>query len=221
MEFKQHSNLRRRVFMVGFIAFVLSASALAIDIFTKPEVIVKNGTACVLRCTFKSNEVVSSYITADWSFQSNQPHNQFFKAPYTIFYFFDGKVVVSSEFEDRVQFIGDINKKDVSIQINPVQFGDNGTYTCEVKNPPDISSTSARTELRVVLRAPVPALAINIFTEPEVIVENGAACVLRCTFKSNEVVSSYTTATWYFQSNQPDNQFFKAPYMKSGRVIRV
>lgn len=43
-------------------------------------------------------------------------------------------------------------------------------------------------------------------------VENGTACVLRCTFKSNEVVSSHITVTWNFQSSQPDNQFSKAPY---------
>ncbi|TNN22566.1 Myelin protein P0 [Liparis tanakae] len=56
------------------------------------------------------------------------------------------------EFKDRVQFIGDINKRDVSIQLNPAQFSDNGTFFCDVKNPPDVRGTPARTELRVVLK---------------------------------------------------------------------
>ncbi|XP_057676592.1 myelin protein zero-like protein 1 isoform X1 [Corythoichthys intestinalis] len=159
MELKRLRKLHQRVLVVGFIAFILSASvpALAIDIYTEPEVMVENGTACVLRCTFKSNEVVSSYIAATWYFQSNQPDHKFFKEPNTIFYFYGGGLGQSSEdYKDRLQFIGDINKKDVSIRINPVQFGDNGTYTCEVKNPPDISGKRARTELRVVLKGALP-----------------------------------------------------------------
>lgn len=70
-----------------------------------------------------------------------------------IFYFADGKGFPGPlEFKDRVQFIGDINKKDASIQLNPAQFSDNGTYLCDVKNPPDVTGTAARTELRVVAK---------------------------------------------------------------------
>lgn len=56
------------------------------------------------------------------------------------------------EFKNRVEFIGNINKRDVSIQLNPVQFSDNGTFLCDVKNPPDVMGTAARIELRVVLK---------------------------------------------------------------------
>lgn len=51
-----------------------------------------------------------------------------------------------------MQFIGDINKRDASIQLSPAQFSDNGTFFCDVKNPPDVTGTPARTELRVVLK---------------------------------------------------------------------
>lgn len=60
-----------------------------------------------------------------------------------------------------------------------------------------------------------PASAIEIHTEPEMIVQNGTAAVLRCTFTSSEVVQNTTTVTWSFQSNQPDNKFFKSPYVVS------
>ncbi|XP_015243370.1 PREDICTED: myelin protein zero-like protein 1 [Cyprinodon variegatus] len=74
-----------------------------------------------------------------------------------IYYFFSGKEYPGpEEFKERVQFIGDINKKDASIQLNPAQFSDNGTFFCDVKNPPDIAGTPARTELRVVLRESLP-----------------------------------------------------------------
>uniref|UniRef100_A0A3Q0S2T1 Myelin protein zero-like 1 like n=1 Tax=Amphilophus citrinellus TaxID=61819 RepID=A0A3Q0S2T1_AMPCI len=111
----------------------------AIDIHADPEVTVQNGTAGVLRCTFKSSEVVSSHTTVTW---------------YFIYYFSNGQGFPGQEeFKDRVQFIGDINKRDVSIQLSPTQFSDNGTFFCDVKNPPDVKGTQARTELRVVLKS--------------------------------------------------------------------
>ena len=55
-------------------------------------------------------------------------------------------------YKDRVQFIGDLNKHDASIQLLNAKFSDNGTYFCDVKNPPDVSGTPGRTELRVVAR---------------------------------------------------------------------
>ncbi|KAG7217149.1 hypothetical protein INR49_027690, partial [Caranx melampygus] len=103
----------------------------AIDIYADPEVMMQNGTTGILRCTFKSSEV--------------------------IFYFSNGKGFPGpEEFKDRVQFIGDVNKKDVSIQLSLAQFSDNGTFFCDVKNPPDVMGTPARTELRVVLKEALP-----------------------------------------------------------------
>ena len=55
-------------------------------------------------------------------------------------------------FKDRLQFIGDLNKKDASIQLLNARFSDNGTYFCDVKNPPDVAGAPGRTELRVVAR---------------------------------------------------------------------
>jgi len=60
-----------------------------------------------------------------------------------------------------------------------------------------------------------PSSAIDIHADPEVMMQNGTTGTLRCTFKSSEVVSSSTSVTWSFQSSQPDNQFFKAPYTVS------
>ena len=55
-------------------------------------------------------------------------------------------------FKDRLQFIGDLNKKDASIQLLNARFSDNGTYFCDVKNPPDVAGGPGRTVLRVVAR---------------------------------------------------------------------
>ncbi|KAI3373308.1 hypothetical protein L3Q82_006609 [Scortum barcoo] len=159
MEPKWSKNICERVLLAGFtLCFILvTKPTSAIDIHADPEVMIQNGTTGVLRCTFKSNEVVSSSTSVTWSFQSSQPDSQFSKAPYVIFYFSNGKGFPGhDEFKDRVQFIGDINKRDVSIQLSPAQFSDNGTFFCDVKNPPDVTGTPARTELRVVLKESLP-----------------------------------------------------------------
>lgn len=83
----------------------------------------------------------SVFVNACFSFSSE------------IFYYANGMGFPGQkEFKGRVQFIGDINKRDVSIQLNPAQFSDNGTFFCDVKNPPDVTGTAARTEVRVVLK---------------------------------------------------------------------
>ncbi|KAA8586596.1 hypothetical protein FQN60_000432 [Etheostoma spectabile] len=159
MQPKWSNIICKRVLLTGFtlcIVLVTKPSS-AIDIYADPEVIMQNGTTGTLRCTFKSNEVVRNDISVTWSFQSSQPDNKFSKAPYVIFYFSNGKGFPGpEEFKDRVHFIGDINKRDVSIQLSPAQFSDNGTFFCDVKNPPDISGTPAKTELRVVLKESLP-----------------------------------------------------------------
>ncbi|KAK9536951.1 hypothetical protein VZT92_006693 [Zoarces viviparus] len=159
MEPKWSNIICKRVLLAGFtLCLVLATTpSSAIDIHAASEVMMQNGTTGTLRCTFKSSEVVSSSTSVTWSFQSSQPDNQFSKAPYTIFYFSNGKGFPGHiEFKDRVQFIGDINKRDVSIQLNPAQFSDNGTFFCDVKNPPDVTGTPARTELRVVVKESLP-----------------------------------------------------------------
>uniref|UniRef100_A0AAQ6IS65 Ig-like domain-containing protein n=1 Tax=Anabas testudineus TaxID=64144 RepID=A0AAQ6IS65_ANATE len=159
MEQKWSNAPYMRVLFAGFTLCValVTKPTFGIDIYAEPEVIIQNGTTGILRCSFKSHEVVSSSTTVTWSFQSSEPDNKFSSAPYVIFYFTGGKGFPGQiEFKDRVQFIGDINKRDVSIQLSPAQFSDNGTFFCDVRNPPDVTGTMARIELRVVRRESLP-----------------------------------------------------------------
>ncbi|XP_029028537.1 myelin protein zero-like 1 like isoform X2 [Betta splendens] len=156
MEQKWPNAVFIRASFIGFTIFValVTKPTLAVDIYADPEMIVQNGTTGILRCTFKSHEVVSSSTTVSWSFQPNDPNNKLSSPPNVIYYYSGGKGFPGvPEFRERVQFVGDINKKDVSIQLGPVQFSDNGTFFCDVRNPPDVTGTVARIELRVVRRA--------------------------------------------------------------------
>uniref|UniRef100_A0A8C1I8M4 Myelin protein zero-like 1 like n=1 Tax=Cyprinus carpio TaxID=7962 RepID=A0A8C1I8M4_CYPCA len=71
-----------------------------------------------------------------------------------IFYYTGGKQFPGSvpQFESRVEWAGDMNKKDASIRVIQMQFKDNGTFSCDVKNPPDISGQVSNTKVRVVMK---------------------------------------------------------------------
>ncbi|KAM8835770.1 myelin protein zero-like 1 like isoform 1-T1 [Synchiropus picturatus] len=168
MELKRLNFITRRILFVEFSLFLLSVSkpSLAIEIYADPEVVVVNGTAAVLKCTFRSSVAVTANSPVlTWTFESRQPDSEFYRNPKVIFYFFNANQYLGeNEFKDRVQFVGDINKRDASIQIFPIQFSDNGTFLCDVKNPPDVTGTTARIELRVVPKESLPS------TNPTIII---------------------------------------------------
>ncbi|XP_016385819.1 myelin protein zero-like protein 1 isoform X3 [Sinocyclocheilus rhinocerous] len=103
----------------------------AIDVYTPAELFAENGTTATLSCSFKSRE---------------------------IFYYSGGKQFPGSvpQFKSRVEWAGDMNKKDVSIRVLQMQFKDNGTFSCDVKNPPDISRQMSFTKVRVVMKEALP-----------------------------------------------------------------
>ncbi|KAJ8267145.1 hypothetical protein GJAV_G00139020 [Gymnothorax javanicus] len=145
------------LFILGYALVLISGTfpASAIDVFTPQEVMVENGTTGVLKCTFKSREVISSGASVSWTFLPEGSDG----SPVTIFHYSAGKAypsLTSTQFKDRVEWIGDLNKKDASIKLTKMQFGDNGTFACDVKNPPDIEVTPARTQLRVVMKEALP-----------------------------------------------------------------
>uniref|UniRef100_A0A8D2L7H5 Ig-like domain-containing protein n=1 Tax=Varanus komodoensis TaxID=61221 RepID=A0A8D2L7H5_VARKO len=144
---------QRAMAAVRFPSLMLLAAALclvqvsAVEVYTPAELSVENGTEAKLQCTFTSTEVVSSEASVTWSFQAegSSPSVSFF-------YYSNGKQypAKTTQFKDRTNWAGDLNKKDASIAIANMQFQDNGTYICDVKNPPDIVVTPGEIKLRVV-----------------------------------------------------------------------
>ncbi|XP_056322386.1 myelin protein zero-like 1 like isoform X1 [Danio aesculapii] len=147
-----HSYVSLCVSAVFIIAGVSDVSA--IDVFTTAEVYVENGTTATLSCSFKSKEVVSRLTSVTWSFLPEGDSG----AHTTILYHSDGKSFPGSlpQFKTRVEWAGDMNKKDASIRVIQMQFKDNGTYSCDVKNPPDITGQMSATKVRVVMKEALP-----------------------------------------------------------------
>ncbi|XP_048037366.1 myelin protein zero-like protein 1 isoform X2 [Megalobrama amblycephala] len=131
-----------------FSVFII-AGVSAIDVFTPAEAFVENGTTATLTCSFKSKEVVSSSASVIWSFLPEGDTQ-----PTSIFYHSGGKSFPGTlpQFKSRVEWAGDMNKKDASIRVIQMQFRDNGTFSCDVKNPPDITGQMSITKVRVVMK---------------------------------------------------------------------
>ncbi|XP_030648411.1 myelin protein zero-like 1 like isoform X2 [Chanos chanos] len=132
----------------------------AIEVYAPDEVFVENGTTATLSCTFKSTQVVSRAASVAWSFVPEGSS----ESPVSIFYYTTGQPFYGEtpQFKERVTWAGDLNKKDGSIKVSHMQFADNGTYFCDVKNPPDITGKPANTKIRVVLKESLPQTSTGV-----------------------------------------------------------
>lgn len=71
--------------------------------------------------------------------------------PPQIFHYTGGVPYVDNKgpFRDRVEFVGNPSRRDGSILIKNLEFNDNGTFTCDAKNPPDIVGRPSSVRLLV------------------------------------------------------------------------
>lgn len=68
-----------------------------------------------------------------------------------VFYFHDKPFPPSEgRFQNKVLFVGDVSSSDASILLRDVTFSFNGTFSCQVKNPPDVHGNVGEVQLRVV-----------------------------------------------------------------------
>ncbi|KAI6073257.1 Myelin protein zero-like protein 2 [Aix galericulata] len=139
----------------------------ALEVYTSREVDAVNGTNLRLKCTFSSSSPISPQLSVTWNFQpedlsSHEPVFYYLKEPYKL---------SAGRFKGRATWDGNIERYDVSIVIWNLQPTDNGTFTCQVKNPPDVDGTIGEVRLRVVQKvhfSEIHFLAIAI----------GSACAL-------------------------------------------
>nr|XP_020666765.1 myelin protein zero-like protein 1 [Pogona vitticeps] len=126
------------------------SDVLIVKVSTPTEIIVEAGTDVKIPCTFVSSEDISAATSVTWSFQQEGSTAR----PITFFYYSDGKEYLgkNTPFKDRSSFVGNFSQRDASIKIANVQPVDNGTYFCDVKNPPDIVVDPGQVKLTVLER---------------------------------------------------------------------
>ncbi|XP_069890256.1 myelin protein zero-like protein 1 [Dipodomys merriami] len=150
---------RRRWLCSGLVAalWLLTARVSALEVYTPKEIYVANGTQGKLTCTFKSTNVTSRLTTVSWSFQPEGTDTTV-----SFFHYSQGQVYFGNypPFKDRISWAGDLDKKDASINIENMQFIHNGTYICDVKNPPDIVVQPGHIRLYVVEKESLPVWVV-------------------------------------------------------------
>ncbi|KAM4828251.1 myelin protein zero-like protein 3 isoform 1-T1 [Thomomys bottae] len=130
------------------------------------------GEKIKLKCTFKSSSDVTDKLTIDWTYRPPSSsrtesifHYQSFQYPTT-----------AGTFRDRISWAGNVYKGDASISISSPTLKDNGTFSCAVKNPPDVHHNIPQTELTITERgfgtmlSSVALLSILVFIPSAVVV---------------------------------------------------
>ncbi|KAH0624940.1 hypothetical protein JD844_032880 [Phrynosoma platyrhinos] len=112
------------------------------------ELTVEAGRDARLPCTFISSEEISAATSVTWSFQREESTAR----PMTFFYYSDGKEYSgkNTQFNGRSRWDGNFSMSDASIIVENMQPIDNGTYFCDVKNPPDIVAEPGQVKVSVL-----------------------------------------------------------------------
>ncbi|XP_069039202.1 myelin protein zero-like protein 3 [Lepisosteus oculatus] len=128
-----------------FLLVFAAGGGAAIQVSAPPEVVGVKGREVTLKCTFWSSIHGTKLLSVDWSFrpESGGPSQSLFhfqSIPYP---------PTEGRFKDRVTWVGDIPGGDASISLRNLSLTDNGTFSCVVRNPPDVHVNPAQTVLTV------------------------------------------------------------------------
>uniref|UniRef100_A0A8C1YJD0 Ig-like domain-containing protein n=1 Tax=Cyprinus carpio TaxID=7962 RepID=A0A8C1YJD0_CYPCA len=138
-------SLSKGVLSCVFVGFVLWRSVCCISVAAPAEVSVVRGGTVTLTCSFTSSSSITSHMSIDWTFRpdSGGPAK-------TIFHFSSQAYLPEDDyFKGRVKWAGSPSRGEASIQLLNASLTDNGTYTCTVRNPPDVHGHPAQTVLTV------------------------------------------------------------------------
>ncbi|CAL1570804.1 unnamed protein product [Knipowitschia caucasica] len=122
----------------------------SITVNSPAELHASKGDTATLSCTFTSTSPPTSKMTVDWSYRPQTG------GPPQTFFHFSSRAFPPSEgqFSGRVKWQGSPARGDASILLINATLNDNGTYTCSVRNPPDVhGSPTSHSVLTVTPRA--------------------------------------------------------------------
>ncbi|XP_076832031.1 myelin protein zero-like protein 2 [Brachyhypopomus gauderio] len=132
-------------------------SVAAMRVYTSGRMEAVNGTDVRLKCTFQSSHPVQhTALTISWTFRPLGP------GPEESVFYYQQKPFPPTEgrFRKKVSWAGDISSRDASIMVHSVLFSYNGTFSCQVKNPPDVHGNVGEVNLRVVTTASFSEIVI-------------------------------------------------------------
>ncbi|XP_063060606.1 sodium channel subunit beta-2 [Engraulis encrasicolus] len=113
-----------------------------------------NGTTVKISCIFTScYKVDHGKFSMNWSYQETVNDT---REMFMVFQKNRLQSLSSERFSDRVSFVGNVDKNDLSITLADVQVQDEGQYHCFVRNPPDRILGLGTINLIVVTELPPP-----------------------------------------------------------------
>ncbi|XP_059813016.1 myelin protein zero-like protein 3 [Hypanus sabinus] len=124
-----------------------------------------------LNCKFKSSSPITQRLTVNWSFQPASGGSR-----HGILYYHSAAFPAqNTPLKDRVLWNGDLRNGNASIIVKNLTLSDNGTFSCVVQNPPDVSSSVPTTELTVTkkglpFRLSVVVMLLLLVVVPTVLV---------------------------------------------------
>ncbi|KAF7648007.1 hypothetical protein LDENG_00163440 [Lucifuga dentata] len=139
------------VLLLYLVACFAPSPVSSITVTTPAELHASKGETVTISCTFSSTSRPTSKMSVDWSYrpQSGGPPQTFFHFSSRAFPPPDG------QFGGRIRWQGSPAHGDASIVLINATLNDNGTYTCSVRNPPDVhGSPTSHTVLTVTPKAP-------------------------------------------------------------------
>ncbi|XP_065118202.1 myelin protein P0 isoform X2 [Paramisgurnus dabryanus] len=136
----------------------IASQCTAVIVYTSWEKHALVGSDVRLSCSFFSWQWTSPEVSFSWSYRADGA-----KESASIFHYTNGAPYIATKgpFRDRLEFVGNPNRRDGSILIRNVDFSDNGTFTCDAKNPPDIGGHPSTVRLLVYEKVPVQAGVIT------------------------------------------------------------
>uniref|UniRef100_H3BWB4 Myelin protein zero like 3 n=1 Tax=Tetraodon nigroviridis TaxID=99883 RepID=H3BWB4_TETNG len=136
---------------IRFLSGTTPSPVSSITVKTPADLQASKGDTVTLSCTFISSSTPTSKMTVDWSYRppTGGPPQTFFHFSSRAFLPLEG------QFSGRIRWRGTPARSDASISLVNATLNDNGTYTCSVRNPPDVhGSPSSHTLLTVTPKAP-------------------------------------------------------------------
>ncbi|XP_006792440.1 myelin protein P0 isoform X2 [Neolamprologus brichardi] len=130
----------------------------AIAIYTGWERHALVGSDIRLSCSFFSWRWTSEDVTFSWTYRPDGSRDSI-----SIFHYTGGAAYVDNKgpFRDRLEFVGNPGRRDGSILLKNLELNDNGTFTCDAKNPPDIVGRPSSVRLLVFEKVPIQAGVIT------------------------------------------------------------
>ncbi|XP_059930414.1 myelin protein zero-like protein 2 [Gadus macrocephalus] len=137
--------------LVLVVVYGLAASGMlavqGMKVYTSSDVEAVNGTDVRLKCTFQSSASINlNSITVSWSFRPLGPGRE----ESVFYYHMKAYPPLEGRFRKRAVWAGDIMSRDASIIVREVKFTYNGTFSCQIKNPPDVHGNAGEIRFRVV-----------------------------------------------------------------------